>query len=101
LLKIIHNECEALECYDRVKAIFLSRINKRGNAMPINEQTIFGENSATGIVIISASSTKIGIVIHANEEIEKILGYNRKEIIGKNVAGIMPRPIAKAHDRLI
>jgi PAS domain-containing protein len=101
LLKIIHNEYEALECYDRAKMIFLSRINKRGNAMPINEQTIFGENSATGIVIISATSTKIGIVIHANEEVEQILGYNRKDIIGKNVAGIMPRPIAKVHDKLI
>ena len=37
LLKIIHNEYEALECYEKAKVIFMSRINKRGNAMPINE----------------------------------------------------------------
>ena len=38
--------------------------------MPVNEQTIFGENSASGIIIISATSTKIGIIINTNEDIE-------------------------------
>jgi len=85
LIKIIHNEYDAVECYDKIKMIFLSRINKRGNAMPVNEQTIFGENSASGIVMISASSTKIGTIIHTNEEIEHVLGFNRKSLIGKNV----------------
>jgi hypothetical protein len=54
----------------------------RGNSMPVNEQTTFGENSATAIILISASSTKIGHIIHANEEVEEVLGFNRKEIIG-------------------
>lgn len=69
--------------------------------MPINEQTTFGENSATAIILISASSTKIGHILHANEEVEEVLGFNRKEIIGQNITCIIPRPIAKAHDRLI
>ena len=45
--------------------------------MPINEQTIFGENSASAIIIISATSSRIGTVIHANEEVEHILGFKR------------------------
>lgn len=69
--------------------------------MPVNEQTIFGENSASGIIIISATSTKIGIIINTNEDIEFIIGYKRKELIGKNISVIIPRPIAKAHDRLV
>ena len=51
--------------------------------------------------MISATSSKIGTVIHANEEVEHILGYKRQELIGKNVTLIIPRPIAKAHDKLI
>jgi hypothetical protein len=81
LLKIIHNEYDAIECYERARMIFFSRMN-RGNAMPVNEQTTFGENSATAIILISASSTKIGHILHANEEVEEVLGFNRKEIIG-------------------
>jgi hypothetical protein len=45
--------------------------------MPINEQTIFGENSASAIIIISATSSKIGTVVHANEEVEHVLGFKR------------------------
>lgn len=69
--------------------------------MPVNEQTIFGENSSSAIIVISATSTRIGTIIHANEEVENILGYKRRELIGKNITIIIPRPIAKVHDRLI
>ena len=82
LLKIIHNEYDAVECYERARMIFLSRVTKMGNVMPVNEQTTFGENSATAIILISASSTKIGQILHANEEVEEVLGFNRKDIIG-------------------
>ena len=30
-----------------------------------------------------------------------MLGFQRKEVIGKNINIILPRPIAKAHDQLI
>jgi PAS domain S-box-containing protein len=76
-------------------------MSKKGTSMPINEHSAFGENSASGIVIISATSTKIGTIIHANEEVEQILGYQRKELIGKNVNILMTRVIGKVHDRLI
>lgn len=69
--------------------------------MPINEQTIFGENSASAIIMISATSSKIGVVVHANEEVEHVLGFKRQELIGRNITMIIPRPIAKAHDKLI
>ena len=39
--------------------------------------------------------------MHCNEEIEKVLGYRRKELIGKNVNLLMPRPIGKPHNKLI
>lgn len=101
LLHIIHNEYDAQENFRRAITIFFSRITKKGNGMTANEQTIFGENSASAIIIISATSSSIGTVIHANEELEVVLGYKRKELIGRNITMIIPRPIAKAHDKLI
>ena len=85
LLHIVHNEYDALENFRQAQLIYQSKMNKKGNAMPINEQTIFGENSSSAIVLISATSTRIGTVIHANEEIESVLGFKRQELIGRNV----------------
>jgi PAS domain S-box-containing protein len=53
------------------------------------------------VIIISATSTKIGTIIHTNEEVEEVLGYKRKDLIGRNITTIIPRPIAKVHDRLV
>lgn len=38
--------------------------------MPINEMTIFGENTASAIIIMSATSENIGVIEQANEELE-------------------------------
>ena len=77
LLHIIHNEYDATENFRRAVTIFFSRITKKGNGMTANEQTIFGENSASAIIMISATSSRIGIVIHANEELEAVMGFKR------------------------
>ena len=68
--------------FEKANTVFQNKISKKSSSMPVNEQSIFGENSASGIIIISATSINIGIIIHANEEIENILGYKRKEVIG-------------------
>jgi hypothetical protein len=77
LLHIIHNEYDAQENFRRAITIFFSRVTKKGNGMTANEQTIFGENSASAIIMISATSSRIGTVVHANEEVEVVLGYKR------------------------
>jgi hypothetical protein len=43
--------------------------------MPNNEQTIFGENSCSAIIVMSATSTEVGTIIHVNDEIQNILGF--------------------------
>lgn len=75
LIHIIHNEYEALENYTRAQIIFQSKLQKKTTSATKNEQTIFGENSAAAIIIISATSSKIGTIIHCNEEIENVLGF--------------------------
>ena len=66
-----------------------------------NEQTKFGENSCSAIIVMSATSTEVGTIVHANDEIQNILGFQRKDLIDKNIKMIMPGPIAKVHDNFI
>jgi PAS domain S-box-containing protein len=61
----------------------------------------FGENSASAMVILSAQMSNLGRIIHANDEIEALLGYKRSEILNKNVTCIMPRIIGQFHDGFI
>ena len=98
MLHIINNEFDALQHFETAYNVFQSKISKRTTTNTINEQTIFGENSAAAIIVMSATSTKVGIIIHANDEIENVLGFNRRDVIGKNISLIMPRPIARVHD---
>lgn len=46
-------------------------------------------------MIISATSTEVGTIVHANDEVEFMLGFARKDIIGKNISEIMPRPVGE------
>lgn len=101
LMNIINNEFDALNLFIRAKMIFLSKIGSRANFNMTNEITTFGENTASAIVILSANVKKVGTVMHCNEEVENLLGYTRKELIGKNVTEIIPPALGKGHDFLI
>ena len=39
--------------------------------------------------------------MHANDELESVLGYKRKSVTGKNITFLMPKPIGKVHDKFI
>jgi PAS domain S-box-containing protein len=51
--------------------------------------------------MIALSTKKVGEIIHANDEIYRILGYKRKNLIGKNINVIMPGPIGMVHDKYL
>lgn len=87
--------------FEKAFNIISNKMQKKNTSTVMNEQTIFGENSNAAILMISATSTNVGNIIHANDEVETILGYKRREVIGRNIAFIMPRPIARVHDLFI
>lgn len=101
LLNIINNEYDAIATFEKAVNILQNKLSKKVTTAVGTEQSTFGENSAAAIVLISATSVNVGKIIHANDEIESILKYKRREIIGKNISLIMPRPIGKVHDRFI
>jgi PAS domain S-box-containing protein len=81
--------------------LYFQKQNKKAGQTAANEQTIFGENTASGIIIISATSTDVGNILHCNSEIQFLLGYKPSDLIGRNVDLIMPGPISTIHCALI
>ena len=44
------------------------------------------------------STAEHGIVEDINHEVQRLLGYNRVEVIGKNIQMLMPKCIGNLHD---
>lgn len=93
-LFIINNEFEGTNTLKQILVIYASKLGKKAPGKNLTELNSFGENSGCAIAVISATSTNYGTVLHSNEEIEHILGYQRKDVIGKNISFIMPSLIA-------
>lgn len=74
---------------------------QKAGQTPSNESTLFGENTAATIVVISATTTEVGTIIYCNNEIHELLGFQPRELVGKNVSTLMPTPIAMIHDEII
>ncbi len=106
LLKVMNSDLDSYEILKKIQLIYeLKTANKSaGNAsqqQSFTEQQVFGENTASGIIMISANAQEIGRIIHANEEIEYLLGYTKNELIGVNVSIFLPFIFRSKHEALI
>jgi PAS domain S-box-containing protein len=61
----------------------------------------YGANSSSAVAIISGTLETSGKIINANQEIYSTLGYNRSDIIGRNISMLMPSIIGELHARCI
>jgi PAS domain S-box-containing protein len=61
----------------------------------------YGANSSSAVVIISGALETSGKVLNANQEIYSTLGYNRSDIIGRNISMLMPSIIGEQHSKCI
>lgn len=62
----------------------------------------FSLNSNFSSIIINGNLNDMGIIQNANDNITKIYGFNKKEIIKKNVKDfLMTEPIKKRHNQFI
>lgn len=84
----------ALEQFRRGEELELSRARLEEGLGPLNAVM---ENVADAIVTIDAD----GIIESANSATERIFGYSRGDLIGRNVAMLMPEDLGKKHDGFI
>jgi PAS domain S-box-containing protein len=66
-----------------------------------NERSKYGENSNTCIITLSGNYNSIGTVTNSNNEVTRILGFAKNDIIGQNINRIMPKIFADMHDGLL
>lgn len=65
------------------------------------ERQKYGENANTCIVTCSGNYNNIGVVTNVNNEITRILGFSKSDIVGQNVNRIMPKVYADQHDQFM
>ena len=53
------------------------------------------------LVLISMQPEELGKIIHTNQELQRVLGHMRKDLIGKKINVIQPSPIAAFHDQIL
>lgn len=110
LKQIVNNDQEAVQQYERAMHIYTRFITSKGRGGLIDggqsssdntELLMFGENSASAVVVMSLEAEKVGYMLHTNDEIYRLLGYERKNLIGKKVNMLQPRMIADIHDQFL
>ena len=66
-----------------------------------NDRLKYGENSNTCIITVSGNQNKMGTIKNLNNEITRILGFSKADLIGQNVNRIIPKYLAEIHDSLM
>ena len=104
LLKIINSDFDATEILKRIQLIYELKTAKKSatnGTQTYTEHQIYGENTAAGIVLIQANDRQIGKIIHINDEVEYLLGYNKNTLLGVNVSILLPQIFRPHHERFI
>ncbi|EGR33302.1 PAS domain S-box family protein [Ichthyophthirius multifiliis] len=85
----------------------LDNVNYAKNSQNINKQFVdsdklkYGENSSTSIITCSSNYNQIGIVTNVNNELTRILGWSKSDIIDQNIYKIMPKVYGEIHNQLM
>lgn len=98
----MNNEYDGIDKFTEAQTIFNNKIlGRRNNPATNNEREMMGENTATAIFMVEATTHTLGMIMHANEEVEYQLGFTKDEVIGKNITCIMPNSIAFHHQKFL
>lgn len=62
------------------------------------EKLVFVDQEEIMIIMISANSDDLCIVTYCNNSVYNYLGYQKSEIIGENIAKIIPKTIGERHN---
>jgi PAS domain S-box-containing protein len=96
LKDIVNDESEAAKILE--KAEYNDRTAVVNKQFLDNDRLKYGENSNTCIITISGALKTLGIISNTNNEITRILGYSKTELLGQNIIYVMPRFLSEIHD---
>jgi PAS domain S-box-containing protein len=99
LKDVLQDETAAFSahCIAKVKIENMVINKKLGDDIDVK----YGSNSSAAVIIISGSISNIGTVLNVNQEIFTLLGYNKEELVNRNISEMMPSIIGEMHNKLI
>lgn len=56
---------------------------------------------SAAVILISANKTNIGTILNTNNELWRLLGYEKRVVLGHNVSALMPEAVAQHHNKFI
>ena len=99
LKNIVNDDIEGQRVLEKADYVIKSaQVNKQ---FIENDRLKYGENSNTCIITVSGNFNKMGTIKNVNNEITRILGFSKGDIIGQNVNRIIPKYLAELHDTLM
>mgnify|MGYP000952821047 CR=1 FL=1 len=99
LKEISNDEQESLRILE--KADYVQKNSSVNRQFVDNERLKYGENSNTCIVTLSAHIKSMGQIVNTNNEISRILGYAKSEVIGQNITKIQPKVFGEIHNAIL
>jgi hypothetical protein len=96
LKDIVNDEIESQRILD--KADYIERTMQVSNQLQDNDKSKYGDNSNICIIAASGNYSTLGVVTSCNNEITRILGFSKMDLIGQKVNRLMPKFYSDLHD---
>ena len=80
------------------KAEYVDKNSMMSKQFVDNDRLKYGENSNTCIITCSGNYNEMGIVKNCNNEVTRVLGMSKFELIGHNISEIMPKVLGDKHN---
>lgn len=96
LKDIVNDEQEGVRILE--KADYVDKSSMVNKQFIDNDRLKYGENSNTCIATCSGNFNSMGLVLNINNELTRILGFSKNEVIGNNITRIQPKVYSEIHD---
>lgn len=99
LCDIVNDEIEGRRMLE--KAEYVRRSTKVNRQFVNSEKSRYNENSTVCVMTVSGNPDSIGIVSNVNNQINRLLNFNKEEVIDQNVNRLMPKIVSDVHQDLM
>lgn len=96
--EVVNNQREAKRELEKLESTATTLSNKR---LRHNSEYKIIDNPNICLITVSGHIRTMGLVKDVTNEIAKILGYSKSELIGQNINTIMPKVIRDLHDKFM
>ncbi|EGR31396.1 PAS domain S-box family protein [Ichthyophthirius multifiliis] len=99
LKDIVNDTIEAEKILDSVK--YTRNSYSMTRTFQDADKLKYGENSNAAIITVSGNYNQMGIVQNVNNELTRILGWSKQDILKQNISKIMPKVYSELHDAFL